>query len=136
TLRYEHFAKRGFQRRPRDTRSRLFHSEGISMSFARMFLISATIAFAGCGPADSKSGSPLSGRTDDGSAAPFFLERKDASDFLVGAGIGDITGPVVGLETMGYAAPAPTTGGLHQRLWSRAYVIAERSQPDQRLVYV
>ena len=47
----------------------------------------------------------------------------------------DITGPMVGLETMGYAAPAQKTGGLHQRLWARTFVIADPNQTSSRLVY-
>lgn len=47
----------------------------------------------------------------------------DTTDYRVGAGIADITGPAGGLGMMGYAMPWQTTGGIHTRLWARAFVI-------------
>ena len=42
--------------------------------------------------------------------------------FLVGSGIYDITGPAAELGMMGYAQLEQKTGGIHQRLRSRAFV--------------
>ncbi|MCP3136241.1 neutral/alkaline ceramidase [Pyxidicoccus xibeiensis] len=44
--------------------------------------------------------------------------------FFVGAGTGDITGPAAEVGMMGYGQLAQQTAGIHQRLRSRAFVIA------------
>ncbi len=44
--------------------------------------------------------------------------------FLVGGGIADITGPAAELGMMGYARLDQKTAGIHQRLRSRAFVVA------------
>ena len=49
------------------------------------------------------------------------------SDWLVGAGIYDITGPAADRGMVGYGDTGQTTKGIHTRLWSRAFVIG---QPD------
>jgi neutral ceramidase len=46
------------------------------------------------------------------------------TSFQVGAGIYDITGPAAELGMMGYAMIDQKTAGIHQRLRSRAFVIA------------
>ncbi|MFP2931492.1 neutral/alkaline ceramidase [Pyxidicoccus sp. 3LG] len=46
------------------------------------------------------------------------------TSFQVGAGIYDITGPAAELGMMGYAMLEQKTAGIHQRLRSRAFVIA------------
>jgi neutral ceramidase len=45
-------------------------------------------------------------------------------NFLIGAGIHDITGPAVGRVMLGYSMPDQKTAGIHMRMWSRAFVIA------------
>lgn len=45
------------------------------------------------------------------------------TDYNIGTGIYDITGPAAGLGMMGYAQIGQKTGGIHFRLWSRAFVI-------------
>ncbi|KAF8120532.1 Neutral/alkaline nonlysosomal ceramidase [Boletus edulis] len=49
--------------------------------------------------------------------------------YLVGVGIGDVTGPVVETNMMGYASLAQTDTGLHMRQRSRAFIIADPSDP-------
>ncbi|MHC4474360.1 MAG: neutral/alkaline ceramidase [Planctomycetota bacterium] len=56
----------------------------------------------------------------------------DNNDFLVGAGIYDITGPAAELGTAGYGIGVKTTG-IHTRLYSRAFIIGDS---DKRVVYV
>jgi len=56
--------------------------------------------------------------------------------YLVGAGKGDITGPVVELNFAGYAAPAQTGTGLRQRLYSRAFIVGDVGNPSDRFVYL
>jgi neutral ceramidase len=45
-------------------------------------------------------------------------------NFMIGAGIHDITGPAVGRVMLGYSKPDQKTAGIHMRLRSRAFVIA------------
>ena len=47
------------------------------------------------------------------------------SSFLVGRGIGDITGPAVEVNFMGYAVPSQRGSGIHIRLRSRAFIFME-----------
>jgi neutral ceramidase len=86
-----------------------------------------------CGPQDPNADveSPslrLLSRSSDGDAV------QTSSMLRVGVGQADITGPMVGLETMGYAAPARKTEGLQQRLWARSFVF-EDEITGQRLGY-
>lgn len=55
--------------------------------------------------------------------------------FQVGAGIYDITGPAAELGMMGYAMVDQKTAGIHQRLRSRAFVIASACN-GKRAVFV
>ena len=55
--------------------------------------------------------------------------------FQVGAGIYDITGPAAELGMMGYAMVDQKTAGIHQRLRSRAFVIASPCN-GKRAVFV
>ncbi|KAI0782937.1 Neutral/alkaline nonlysosomal ceramidase [Abortiporus biennis] len=56
--------------------------------------------------------------------------------YLLGLGIGDITGPVVETNMMGYASLAQTNTGLHMRQRSRAWIIADSSNPSDRVVFI
>ncbi|XP_031416416.1 neutral ceramidase [Clupea harengus] len=53
--------------------------------------------------------------------------------FLVGVGRADCTGPVGDVPLMGYATPDQTAGGLHFRLYSRAFIVDDGSK---RVVFV
>ncbi|KFA89725.1 neutral/alkaline ceramidase [Archangium violaceum] len=55
--------------------------------------------------------------------------------FQVGAGLHDITGPAAELGMMGYAMVDQKTAGIHQRLRSRAFVIASPCN-GKRAVFV
>ena len=97
--------------------------------FIRTSLIFITLITIGCGKKTIK----------ETNYSQFSLSNGPSStqdDFLIGAGKADITGPVVGLETMGYAAPTPVGAGLQQRLWARAFIIADSTNPNQRVVHV
>lgn len=48
----------------------------------------------------------------------------NTGNFMIGAGIHDITGPVAGRIMLGYVTPDQKTAGIHMRLWSRAFVIS------------
>ncbi|KZT04002.1 Neutral/alkaline nonlysosomal ceramidase [Laetiporus sulphureus 93-53] len=56
--------------------------------------------------------------------------------YLLGLGIGDITGPVVETNMMGYADGHQIDTGLHMRQRSRVWIIADASQPDSRVVFI
>lgn len=60
----------------------------------------------------------------------------DGDQYLVGVGKGDITGPVVEINFMGYADPAQVGSGLRQRLYSRAFIVGDVSRPEDRFVYL
>ncbi|KAJ7683523.1 Neutral/alkaline nonlysosomal ceramidase [Mycena rosella] len=58
------------------------------------------------------------------------------SQYLLGLGIADITGPVVETNMMGYASLGQTDSGLHQRQRARAFIIGEPNTPANRVVFV
>lgn len=57
------------------------------------------------------------------------------SNYYVGAGIADVTGPAANIGMMGYANPAQTTAGIHMRQHARAFVFAT-SPSSPRFVFV
>ncbi|ETW74738.1 hypothetical protein HETIRDRAFT_391411 [Heterobasidion irregulare TC 32-1] len=59
-----------------------------------------------------------------------------AAQYLLGLGIGDITGPVVETNMMGYASLAQTDTGLHLRQRSRAWIVADAANPSNRFVFI
>ena len=44
-------------------------------------------------------------------------------EYIIGAGKGDTTGPVAGVNMMGYAMPSQIASGLHGRLYARNWLI-------------
>jgi len=50
------------------------------------------------------------------------------SNYLIGTGIHDITGPAAEVGMMGYSMPHQKTAGIHMRLRSRAFVIATKDR--------
>ncbi|KAM3425257.1 Neutral ceramidase [Cercospora zeina] len=60
----------------------------------------------------------------------------DGDQYLVGVGKGDITGPVVEINFMGYADSAQVGRGLRQRLYSRAFIVGDVKTPEDRFVYL
>ncbi|KAH9906653.1 Neutral/alkaline nonlysosomal ceramidase [Xylariomycetidae sp. FL2044] len=56
--------------------------------------------------------------------------------YLVGVGKADITGPCVEINLMGYADPNQVGTGLRQRLYSRAFIVADPAQSADRFVYL
>ncbi|KAK0548873.1 hypothetical protein OC846_004324 [Tilletia horrida] len=49
------------------------------------------------------------------------------SSVVFGLGIGDVTGPIVGVNMMGYSSPDQYNTGLHLRERSRAYIVGSLS---------
>lgn len=60
------------------------------------------------------------------------------SNFLVGVGSYDITGPAADVNMMGYANPTQNAAGVHIRLRARAFIVAEPSNTmdGNRVVFV
>jgi neutral ceramidase len=56
--------------------------------------------------------------------------------YLIGVGKGDITGPVVEINFAGYAMLSQTGTGLRQRLYSRAFIVGDVNNPNDRFVYL
>jgi neutral ceramidase len=59
-----------------------------------------------------------------------------SSDFLIGLGSYDITGPAADVNFMGYANPSQTGAGIHFRLRARTFVIASHDDNRTRFAYV
>ncbi|KAI1390021.1 Neutral/alkaline nonlysosomal ceramidase [Hypoxylon trugodes] len=62
------------------------------------------------------------------------LYRDD--EYLIGVGKGDITGPCVEINLMGYADPHQIGTGLRQRLYSRAFIVGDPANPADIFVYL
>ncbi|KAF2732904.1 Neutral/alkaline nonlysosomal ceramidase [Polyplosphaeria fusca] len=60
----------------------------------------------------------------------------DPSQYLIGVGKADITGPVVELNLMGYANTSQVGTGLRQRLYSRAFIVGSPSNTNERFIYM
>ncbi|KAI0364819.1 Neutral/alkaline nonlysosomal ceramidase [Pilatotrama ljubarskyi] len=59
-----------------------------------------------------------------------------SAQYLLGLGTGDITGPVVETNMMGYASLSQVDTGLHMRQRSRAFIVADASNPSNRVVFI
>ncbi|RDW64079.1 neutral nonlysosomal ceramidase-like protein [Coleophoma crateriformis] len=62
--------------------------------------------------------------------------RASGDEYLLGVGKADITGPVVEINFMGYASLAQVGTGLRQRIYSRAFIMGDVSNPDDRFIYL
>ncbi|GFO12902.1 LOW QUALITY PROTEIN: neutral ceramidase-like [Plakobranchus ocellatus] len=58
-----------------------------------------------------------------------------ATNYYVGVGIFDITGPAAEVNMMGYANPAQTSHGIHLRQFSRAFIFST-SSTGKRVVFI
>jgi len=69
---------------------------------------------------------------------PRFFERvvPRGDRYLVGVGKADITGPIVEIALAGYGKFEQGGTGLRQRLYSRAFVVADIENPQDRVVYL
>ncbi|KAH0495161.1 hypothetical protein TgHK011_008728 [Trichoderma gracile] len=56
--------------------------------------------------------------------------------YLIGVGKADITGPVVEINMMGYANTDQVGSGVRQRLYSRAFIVGDLDQPEDRFIYL
>ncbi|KAF7316474.1 Neutral ceramidase [Mycena indigotica] len=58
------------------------------------------------------------------------------TQYLLGLGIADITGPVTETNMMGYASLGQTDSGLHQRQRARAFIVGETGNTANRIVFI
>ncbi|KAI1132803.1 Neutral/alkaline nonlysosomal ceramidase [Nemania abortiva] len=56
--------------------------------------------------------------------------------YLIGVGKGDITGPTVEINFAGYADLSQVGTGLRQRIFSRAFIVGDVANPNDRFVYL
>ncbi|KAI2618160.1 Neutral/alkaline nonlysosomal ceramidase [Hypoxylon sp. NC1633] len=61
---------------------------------------------------------------------------RNGDEYLIGAGKADITGPCVEINLMGYADPHQVGTGLRQRLYSRAFIVADPTNPVDTFIYL
>ncbi|KAI5860314.1 Neutral/alkaline nonlysosomal ceramidase [Durotheca rogersii] len=57
-------------------------------------------------------------------------------EYVIGVGKADITGPCVEINLMGYADPNQIGTGLRQRLYSRAFIVADPANPADTFLYL
>lgn len=69
---------------------------------------------------------------------PLALQRRAprGDKYLIGVGKADVTGPIVEVGLAGYGKFEQAGTGLRQRLYSRAFIVADKDKPDDRVVYL
>ncbi|KAL2016866.1 hypothetical protein VTK56DRAFT_2900 [Thermocarpiscus australiensis] len=78
-------------------------------------------------------------RSAEHAGKPLFSKPRAAGTgdkYLIGVGKADITGPVVEINFAGYANMDQVGSGLRQRIYSRAFIIGEVDNPQNRFVYL
>ncbi|KAI0885422.1 Neutral/alkaline nonlysosomal ceramidase [Annulohypoxylon maeteangense] len=63
-------------------------------------------------------------------------EAHNSDEYVIGVGKADITGPCIEINLMGYADPHQIGTGLRQRLYSRAFIVADPANPSDTFVYL
>ncbi|XP_048407238.1 neutral ceramidase isoform X2 [Stegostoma tigrinum] len=74
-------------------------------------------------------------KAEKASTAESIPPEEPTSYYQIGAGRADCTGPIADVPLMGYANPEQTAAGLHTRLYSRAFIVADPSS-SKRVVFV
>lgn len=92
------------------------------------FLLAPWTVYHAITPAAVDDITPSNGAAD--------TDRAVKDGYLLGVGKGDITGPVVEINMMGYADTAQSGTGLRQRLYCRAFIIGNSRESDERIVYL
>lgn len=75
-------------------------------------------------------------KIDHVDAIPGTSDAAPDGQYLLGVGKADITGPVVEINMMGYADTKQVGTGLRQRLYSRAFIVGSRENPEDRFIYL
>lgn len=83
---------------------------------------------------ESNLPSPVSSKAV--SSTPVSSTNSSTTDYLIGVGKADITGPAAETGMFGYAAQQ-VVNGINDRLYARAFIVAQSDQPHKkRIVYV
>ncbi|ETS78190.1 hypothetical protein PFICI_10252 [Pestalotiopsis fici W106-1] len=116
---------------PRAPRRSLF----IAISAISLFILAVFAASNFNGPVRSKSF-----KIPENNLHESLLAKTRATGtgdkYLLGVGKADITGPAVEINFAGYADTAQTGTGIRQRIYSRAFIIGDVNNPDDRFVYI
>ncbi|XP_076825359.1 putative neutral ceramidase C [Clavelina lepadiformis] len=75
------------------------------------------------------------GKLEDNLVDPDTVPEPTPGNYLIGVGRTDVTGPIVQVNMMGYANPSQIAQGLHQRLYSRTFIVSDL-QNKSRVVFV
>ncbi len=59
--------------------------------------------------------------------------KSESTQYLIGTGIADVTGPAFGNPMWGYAKPGQNTQGIHTRLKSRAFIFVDPKTQNRLL---
>ncbi|KAI1453429.1 neutral ceramidase [Annulohypoxylon moriforme] len=102
------------------------------------FVLGAIFAVKIGGPAPQRKKFDLSHHA---ARAKYTSESKTRAEtkgdkYLLGVGKADITGPVVEINFAGYADLSQVGTGLRQRIYSRAFIVGDVNNPDDRFVYL
>ncbi len=62
--------------------------------------------------------------------------HRTGDKYIIGVGKADITGPVAELALAGYGKFEQVGSGLRQRLYCRAFIVADANAPDERVAYL
>lgn len=62
--------------------------------------------------------------------------NSNGTRYMIGVGKADITGPVAELALAGYGKFEQIGSGLRQRLFCRAFIVADADRPEERVAYL
>jgi neutral ceramidase len=112
----------------------------LAFSCLASVLVLALLAITQLGQPERHSSTlPLQRATPQQDDTPLLAKSRAAPSgdkYVLGVGKADITGPVVEINFAGYASLGQVGTGLRQRLYSRAFIIGDNSNPADRFVYL
>ncbi|SJX60407.1 related to neutral ceramidase [Sporisorium reilianum f. sp. reilianum] len=95
-----------------------------------LVLIASTAFAACCVYRSGNRNAPSAIWTNRPASTPRPISVASDSNIVFGLGIGDVTGPIVEVNMMGYASLPQTNTGLHIRLRSRAFIVGSNESPS------
>ncbi|PQE06083.1 neutral alkaline non-lysosomal ceramidase protein [Rutstroemia sp. NJR-2017a BBW] len=118
---------------PRSSRA-----SALVLGLGSFIILSSLVIFVlGFAKIDTVRDAPSDNFSNAGSESSHEYETRATGDpYLLGVGKADITGPVVELNFMGYASLSQIGTGLRQRIYSRAFIVGDVSNPSDRFVYL
>ncbi len=104
-------------------------------SLIQLGVLVLALGLAASGCRGSRSGQEEGGATGGRDEQALGASCAGQQSFLIGSGVHDITGPAAGVGMLGYVELEQQAAGIHQRLRSRAFVIASPCN-GKRVVFV